>query len=128
MGITSGQHSIFISHTHADQGIADALRDAVRELFGDSITVHYSTNKEREGGIAPGQEWFRWIVEHVKEANVALVLLTPASIQKPWILWEAGAVAGSALASDTAKLNEATRPKVRPLVYQLTLRRRVRRG
>jgi len=52
------------------------------------VTVHYSTNKEMQGGINPGEDWFTWIVDRVRESTVALVLLTPASIQKPWILWE----------------------------------------
>src|SRR4051812_5756576 len=92
--------SIFISHTHTDQAVADAFRDAVQMLFSDAVAVHYSTNKELEGGIKPGEDWFHWIGQQVHGAKVALILLTPASVQKPWVLWEAGAVAGAALASE----------------------------
>jgi tetratricopeptide (TPR) repeat protein len=105
---------IFISHTHADAGIADALSEAVAMLFGDLVGTSYSTKKELEGGIRPGEDWFRWIVDRVKEADVAVILLTPASVQKPWVLWEAGAVYGAGVASAAADAR-----KVRPLTYRL---------
>ena len=113
----NGTGQIFISHTHADQALAEALQDLVKTVFDDQVLVHFSTNKELEGGIRAGQDWYRWIIDKVRECDVALILLTPASVQKPWILWESGAVYGAA---------EAVRPKdrevtkVRPLVYQLS--------
>ena len=94
---------IFISHTHGDQLIADALTVMVEGLFGKNLQVNYSSRKELDGGIAPGEDWFRWIVEQVQKADVALILLTPSSIQKPWVLWEAGAVAGAAFAVTSEK-------------------------
>lgn len=110
----SPAQSVFISHTHTDQAIAHAIRNAVQALFGDSVAVRYSTNKELDGGIKPGEDWFRWIGQQVREAKVALILLTPASVQKPWVLWEAGAVAGAALASDGSDHR-----KLRPISYKL---------
>ena len=107
-------HSIFISHTHSDQAIAHALNKIIKDLFGDHITVNYSTSKGLEGGINAGEDWFRWITEQVQAADISLILLTPASIQKPWVLWEAGAVTGVALSTGTVNLR-----KVRPLVYQI---------
>ncbi|MFB9982647.1 TIR domain-containing protein [Mesorhizobium kowhaii] len=105
---------IFISHTHSDRALADAIRIATQALFGERITVHYSTNKELEGGIRPGEDWFRWIGDRVRESDVAFILLTPSSIQKPWLLWEAGAVAGVALAGETENQR-----KLRPITYKL---------
>ena len=105
---------IFVSHTHADAGIADALSEAVTALFGDQVATSYSTKKELDGGIKPGEDWFRWIVERVKAADVAVIVLTPASRLKPWVLWEAGTVYGAGIAaagSDTRK--------VRPLTFRL---------
>ena len=65
---------VFISHTHADQDIAHALSEAIETLFGDAVATTYSTKKELDGGIKPGEEWFRWIVERVRSASVAVWL------------------------------------------------------
>ena len=112
---------VFISHTHSDKGIADAINRAIDELFGRKIVdVVYSTKMNNEGGIPHGENWFNWIIDQVTEADVAYILLTPASVQKPWILWEAGAVEGVAMVSqrNDDQSSQQTR-KVRPLVFNL---------
>ena len=106
--------SIFISLTHRDTGIAEALQRALKGLLGEDAAVYFSTSKELRGGIGHGENWFDWIVARVKECDFSLVLITPASVQKPWILWEAGAVYGAAVASGKEGLR-----KVRPLVYRV---------
>ena len=112
---------VFISHTHSDKDLADAINQAIDDLFGSKVVdVVYSTKMQNEGGIPHGENWFNWIVDQVTEADVAYVLLTSASVQKPWILWEAGAVEGVAMASQRRvdeKANGAR--KVRPLVFNL---------
>ncbi len=107
-------HRVFISLTHQDTAIAEAMRTVLKDLFGDFLTVHFSTSKELAGGIRAGEDWFQWIVDQVKQCDFALILVSPSSVHKPWILWEAGAVAGAALASESQGLR-----KVRPLVYQV---------
>jgi tetratricopeptide (TPR) repeat protein len=109
------QNGIFISHTHGDTRLAHAVRDLVDALFGNRVTVSYSSSKE-EGGISPGKDWFRWIVDQVSGTSVAFVLLTPSSIQKPWVLWEAGAVAGAAYAAEKS----ADTARVIPLTFAIT--------
>jgi hypothetical protein len=94
---------IFVSHTHSDQPLADAIAALINVLFDREVLVHYSSKKELEGGVAPGADWFRWIVEQVRESDAAFILLTPASIQEPWVIWEAGAVAGAAFATAAEK-------------------------
>jgi len=108
----NNSHNIFISHTHADKAIADAFRDAVGELFGSCVTVSYSTDTEH--GPKHGGKWLQWIDQQVKSSDFTLVFLTPSSLQKPWILWEAGAVAGTSVVAgkDDAR-------KVRPLVFRI---------
>ncbi len=108
------KHKIFISLTHRDTKIAEALSKAIKEIFGELFVINYSTSKELVGGIRGGSDWFKWIVEQVKGCDIALVLVTPNSVQKPWIMWESGAVYGAAVATGDEELN-----KVRPLVYQL---------
>lgn len=106
---------VFISHTHGDQPIADALSDLLTSLFGDTFNINYSSKEELKGGIAPGEDWQRWIGTQVKDTDVALLVLTPNSIQKPWVLWEAGAVAGAI----AARVTDDRARKIYPVVYEL---------
>jgi len=105
---------IFISLTQKDAGLADAMSCAVEELYGGHVETFYSTKKELEGGIRGGDNWFQWIVEQVQSCDLAVILLTPNSVQKPWIMWESGAVYGAALANGGEEIT-----KVLPIVYQL---------
>ena len=90
------------------------MKAALAILFGERVAVHYSTSKELNEGIKPGEDWFNWIGEQVREAKIAFILLTPASIHKPWVLWEAGAVSGVALA-----IEGTDHRKLRPLSFKL---------
>ncbi len=105
---------IFISHTHGDQRIADALSCAVDALFAGQVSVSYSSKRGGDGGIRAGEDWFRWIGRQVRDCRVTLVLLTPASIAKPWLLWETGAVYGAALAEGDGQTT-----RIRPLLYRV---------
>ena len=107
---------LFISLTGVDDEVAIALSQAVRDVFGDLLTTNYSTSKELVGGIQHGDDWFRWIVTQVRQSEVAVIFLTPASIQKPWVLWESGAVFGAGI--DSGK--EENKRKVLPLRFKLT--------
>lgn len=111
----SGKPVIFVSHTEADKAIADTVREAVTSLFGaGAVSVVYSTSRELGSGIKFGENWFRWIAEQVRTATVTLVVLTPTSVHKPWVLWEAGAVYGAALAERQDALRS-----VRPIAFQI---------
>ncbi|MEV0764248.1 toll/interleukin-1 receptor domain-containing protein [Nocardia sp. NPDC050435] len=106
---------IFISHTESDKAIADAVDDAVKSLFGvGAVTVVYSTSRELGSSVKFGEDWFQWIAKHVQTATVTLVVLTPTSVRKPWVLWEAGAVFGAVLAAPAAQLRT-----VRPITFQI---------
>lgn len=107
---------IFVSHTHGDVALVNAIDRLIKTIFGDRVVVSYSSSKE-EGGIKTGQDWYRWIVQQVRECDVALVLLTPASVGKPWILWECGAVYGAA---EAVREQNQEVDKVRALTFQLS--------
>src|SRR3954468_4199646 len=107
---------IFVSHTHGDVALVKAIETLIRTIFGERVLVSFSSSKE-EGGIKTGQDWYRWIVQQVRECHVALVLLTPASVGKPWILWECGAVYGAA---EAVREHAKEVDKVRALTFQLS--------
>src|ERR1035441_5184109 len=101
--------SIFISHTAADKEIVDAFSGAVQKLLGDKVELTYSTSPDH--GPRQGEQWLPWIHQQVRDSVFTIVLITPSSMRKPWILWEAGAVAGTSIASGQ---NDSR--KVRPLI------------
>jgi len=89
---------IFLSHSHRDRAIAEALKQLVEGLF-HNVQVEYSSDQSQGGGIPPGAEWLPWITERINQAEKTYALLTPNSTCKPWVLWESGAAAGVALAT-----------------------------
>ncbi len=103
--------SVFISLNHRDSGLAEALDSVFKEVFATELKVQFST---KQGAIPSGSNWYEWIVKEVVNCDVALVLITPNSVQAPWLMWESGAVFGAAIAS-----SEKVSDKVWPIVYQL---------
>ena len=43
--------TVFVSHSHSDQAVAEALRAAIETLFRQRVGVQSSTSKELDGGI-----------------------------------------------------------------------------
>ena len=109
---------IFISHAHSDEPLARALKTLFQKLFEDKIHVDYSSDHGGDGGIPFGERWLDWILEAVVSADLTLVVLTPESVGKPWLMWEAGAVSGVALARSEG---EPTKAKIGALVYRLSM-------
>ncbi|WP_174712680.1 TIR domain-containing protein [Nostoc sp. TCL240-02] len=93
---------VFISHTHSDRPLADALRNFLEETFTEHIRVYYSSAKDVKAGIQPGAEWLQWIHQNLRECNLCLVLLSQRSLLKPWLIWESGAVLGMNLTTSSS--------------------------
>lgn len=110
---------LFISHSAPDKPLADALREAILGLLSESktaIEIRYSSSAE--SGPQGGAAWRQWIEEQVVLALSALVLVTRGSVTKPWLLWEAGACRGVALARGTAgSADDDPEPQVTTLRY-----------
>jgi hypothetical protein len=101
---------LFVSHSHKDRPLAAAFKTALTTILPE-LKVAYSSDKDAGGGPQGGRNWLDWIREQMLACQEALLLLTPYSIQKPWPMWEAGAVAGMAEARpDDAALKKAVTP------------------
>jgi tetratricopeptide (TPR) repeat protein len=94
----AGSNVLFISHNAADRPFALALQAAIHELVDSHtlIDVRYSTSDD--AGPQGGEKWREWIYRQVVEARTTLLVVTPHALGKPWLLWEAGACWGAALA------------------------------
>lgn len=90
---------IFLSHSHRDKRVADALSALLHGVFTpEFVTVSYSSDRTAGAGIEAGEDWLPWIMREVASSSVCIVMLTPESLSKPWLMWEAGAVGGVAIA------------------------------
>lgn len=89
---------VFISHSASDEPLVDALRRLICSAFHEIVDVSYSSAKVAEGGIAAGQDWLSWINDQVRTSAATIIVLTPTSRSRPWLMWEAGAVSGAGLA------------------------------
>ena len=106
--------SLFLSHSHADHVLATELRQLVESCFPGHIEVKASSAAPSEGGISAGSDWLDWILKQVRTSKFTAVLLTPNSVDKPWLMWEAGAVSGVSMAMDQTST-------VIPIVYRLSM-------
>lgn len=108
------KREIFISLNHRDDPLADALVELFESVFGTDLNFNYST---KAGAIGTGENWYEWIVDNVVKCDIALVLITPNSVQAPWLMWESGAVYGAALAGNHG--SDIVQNKVWPIIIGL---------
>lgn|GEM_PF-6042840 len=52
---------IFISFTHADKEIAQAIKDALHALLPYQVEVTFSPSKELDSGIRLEEDWIDWL-------------------------------------------------------------------
>src|SRR5450432_327183 len=66
--------------------IAKALHETLDLMIDDA---HPWRSDE---GIRTGEAWFPAIVAALQEAKIGIICLTPESLSKPWLNFEAGAI------------------------------------
>jgi hypothetical protein len=79
---------IFISHVTTDRPIAEILKTEIGRVFANGVHVFASSVP---GVIKPGVDWLVEIRENLEKATAVIVLITPVSINRPWIWFEIGA-------------------------------------
>src|SRR5262249_51915704 len=89
---------VFVSHSTSDKPLVDALSTLIRDTFVETVEVLYSSASVSSGGISAGEDWLEWIRTQVQQSIMTIVVLTPLSKTRPWLMWEAGAVSGVGLA------------------------------
>jgi hypothetical protein len=83
--------SVFISFTHTDDFAAKAMSkflQDLREVFGDDADAFRSSDRNV---IYAGENWIDRIIKELETTKVLISMLSPKSIEKPWINFEAGA-------------------------------------
>lgn len=85
---------VFISHDSRDAELAELFANLLSDVSGGILKSFRSSDRSGTGGIDFGAEWYRAIMLQIDDATDVVALLTPRSIDRPWILYEAGVAKG----------------------------------
>jgi hypothetical protein len=86
---------VFISHDSRDAEIAEAFANLLRDSSGGMLPSFRSSDKKGTAGIPFGEEWYAAVMTKLAQASDVVAVLTPHSVGRPWILYEAGVAKGS---------------------------------
>lgn len=85
---------VFISHDTRDAEIAEEFGNLLKSASAGALKSFRSSDKKPTQGIEYGSEWYPAIMEKIDEATDVVCLLTQHSVDRPWILYEAGVAKG----------------------------------
>jgi TIR domain len=85
---------VFVSHDTRDAELAEEFSDLLKKASAGALKSFRSSDKKGTQGIEYGQEWYPAIMDKIDEASDVVCLLTQHSIDRPWILYEAGVAKG----------------------------------
>lgn len=86
---------VFISHDGRDAEFADAFSKLLKSVSAGMLKSFRSSDKKGTEGIEFGDEWFKRLMEKLKVASDVVCLFTERSLDRPWILYEAGVARGT---------------------------------
>jgi len=85
---------VFISHDTRDAELAEAFSQLLSNSSMGILESFRSSDKKGTQGIEYGTLWYEEIFKKLNEASDVVCLLTHHSIDRPWILYEAGIAIG----------------------------------
>lgn len=85
---------IFISHDSQDAELAEAFGKLVTNVSAGVLKVFRSSDTKGTQGIEYGAEWYPTLMKKMESASDVVCLLTERSLNRPWILYEAGVAKG----------------------------------
>jgi hypothetical protein len=85
---------IFISHDTRDAELAEALSKLLKSVSAGMIKTFRSSDKKAGDGIDFGEEWYKRLMTQLQSTSDVVCLFTERSLDRPWILFEAGVAKG----------------------------------
>ena len=83
------QHRCFLSHSTEHKDHAKFLKHEIENACAVKVFVASDPSS-----LSPGQDWYAELLANLKESMVTLVLMSPSSVNRPWLLFESGAAVG----------------------------------
>jgi TIR domain len=85
---------VFISHDTRDAEIAEAFSKLLKSVSAGMLKSFRSSDNKGTQGIEFGIEWYPKILESLQNSSDVVCILTELSVNRPWILFEAGMAKG----------------------------------
>jgi TIR domain len=80
---------LFISYAHEDRALAECFSRLIESTTDGALKTFCASSD-----LKPGSEWFLEIMKNLRNATDLVALLTPNSIDRSWLHFEAGFVLG----------------------------------
>jgi len=80
--------NLFISHATSDGEFANVLKAEIEKVFADGVNVFCTSSS---GAIGASSDWLQTIENRLTVAQAVVVIVTPLSIERPWLWFEVGA-------------------------------------
>jgi hypothetical protein len=90
----SGNPLVFISHDTRDAELAEAFSTLLKSVSAGVLKSFRTSDRKGNQGIEYGVEWYPEIIKNIQGASDVVCLLTKRSVDRPWILFEAGMAKG----------------------------------
>lgn len=87
---------VFISHCDKDKEIAELLALTMEGLSNGKIKFWFSSDKRPDRGLQGGDIFCSKIIESLESSNATIILISPRSMARPWVLFESGLAQGMA--------------------------------
>jgi hypothetical protein len=91
---TPGSPLVFISHDARDAELAEAFGKLLKSVSAGMIKTFRSSDKKGREGIDFGDEWYKRLMTKLQSTSDVVCLFTERSLDRPWILFEAGVAKG----------------------------------
>jgi hypothetical protein len=85
---------VFISHDTRDGDLAEAFSKLLKSVSAGMLKSFRSSDKKGTEGIEFGDEWYKALMLKLDAASDVVCLLTERSLERPWLLYEAGVAKG----------------------------------
>ncbi len=85
---------VFISHDNRDAELAEAFSKLLKSVSAGMLKSFRSSDKKGTEGIQFGDDWYKRLMSQLDSASDVVCLLTERSLDRPWILYEAGVAKG----------------------------------
>jgi hypothetical protein len=91
---SSSNPLVFVSHDTRDGELAEAFSNLLKSVSAGVLKSFRTSDRKGNQGIEYGTEWYPEIIKNIQGASDVVCLLTKRSVDRPWILFEAGMAKG----------------------------------